>query len=100
MSGKTPNETKAPFFGATPNFGAINDTFRDLVGIQFRGAQIMMDRSLQLGQVVSDSLSTMVQEQSKLAQECIKAGWALSESIKNQAFELTERASRTPSSAA
>lgn len=73
-------------------------SFRDLMGIQYKTAQAMMDKTLGLGQVMTDFLQVQMNEGLRLSQECVRYGWTLTESLKKSTFEATDRAFRAPGS--
>jgi hypothetical protein len=73
----------------------VTDSFRDLMGIQFRATQVMMDKTLGLGQTWTDFLQTQMHEGMKLQQECMRYGWTLTENLKKSTFEVTDRAFRS-----
>ena len=72
------------------------DSVRDLVGIQFKAAQLVMDKTMGFGQTVTDYMQNQVNESMKLSQEAMKYGWTLTENIKKSAYEITDRALRNP----
>lgn len=75
----------------------LTDSIRDLMGIQFRTAQVMAEKTMTLGQTWTDYLQTQLHEGIKLSQECVKYGWTVTENVKRSTFEATDRAFRSPS---
>lgn len=67
---------------------------RDLISVQIRTAQFILDKSFGIGQNIADFYQTQVTEAVKLSQECTKASWAVTENIKNNAIECTDRVVR------
>lgn len=72
----------------------VADSMRDMVDLQLRTAQFMMDKSLSFGQSVVGFYQNQLNESVKLTQECAKFGWGLTENAKNTAFEYSDRVFR------
>jgi hypothetical protein len=77
-------------------YGGLTDSFRDLFSIQVRTAQVIADRSLGLSQTWTDFVQNQMHEGMKISQECVKYGMSLTENVKKSAFEMSDRAMRTP----
>lgn len=70
------------------------DSFRDLLGLQVRTAQFVLDKSIGLGQAMSEFYQNQMNESLKLTQEYAKYGWSMTETVKKNAYEATERTMR------
>ncbi|MCM2277408.1 MAG: hypothetical protein NDJ89_04975 [Oligoflexia bacterium] len=90
-SSKATNET---YFAGLQ--GGVTDSLRELMGLQFRSAQAMMDKSISLGQSYTEFVQTQMNEGFKLSQEALRHGWTMAETIKKSAYDFTDRALRNP----
>ncbi|MFL5814875.1 MAG: hypothetical protein ACJ763_14970 [Bdellovibrionia bacterium] len=70
------------------------DSFRDLLGLQVRTAQFVLDKSIGLGQAMTEFYQNQMTETMKLTQEYAKYGWTMTETVKKNAYEATDRTMR------
>ncbi len=74
----------------------MTESFRDLLALQTKAAQTLLDRSMALSQSFTDHVHTQMNESMKLTQECLKYGRSFTETMNKTAFEFTERTLRNP----
>ncbi|MCM2323928.1 MAG: hypothetical protein NDJ90_11770 [Oligoflexia bacterium] len=91
---KKTNTNEQTFYSGLQN--GVTESLRDLMGIQMRSAQAMMDKSIGLGQTYTDFVQTQMHEGLKLSQEAVKYGWTLAETVKKTAYDFTDRTMRNP----
>jgi hypothetical protein len=72
----------------------FTESFRDLVGLQVRTAQFVLDKSIGFGQAMTDFCQHQMNETIKLSQEYTKYGWSLTETLKKGAYDVTDRTMR------
>jgi hypothetical protein len=95
----TNNKSHAEATGSTSSGfnwqNGFTDSFRDLMGLQVRTAQFVVDKSFGFGQAMTDFCQNQMNETMKLSQEYAKFGWSLTETLKKNAYEMSDRAFRS-----
>jgi hypothetical protein len=91
------NKPHSETTGTNSNFNwqtGFADSFRDLLSLQVRTAQLVFDKSIGLGQAMTDFYQNQMNETIKLSQEYAKYGWSLTETVKKNAYDATDRTMR------
>lgn len=94
---KTQTTEQTPF--TNPFTQPYAETMMDLMAIQIRGAQTLIEKSMSLGQAMTNHIQAQMSEGLKFSQECAKQSWTVSEAMKKSAFEAADRAFRPGTSA-